>query len=750
MVQRHGGKRATLLGLSPASLMWLALSVGGVLASRGQLWLGEPPERQPLLLSQPATAVEELSQLGPSQLGYFAWVAGETLTLRFSRLQAGDLVQIKALAEPRSCVLAAELDGRLVGSFRLAGSFREVQLVLPKAGEKLRLRRVGDSCTVHFSRIKRQGFLGTTGPGVGEAYLLSPQKQLPAPVPWGSVLLPPGSAAAAAALLSLLSRRRLLWPPGLAALGVSGGAMVCAAAAAWVARVRVVYPQTTLWLFWLAPQGAWALGIAWSRRRELGQLATRILGVLGRWWQRVRQAALGPAPVELSAAAALLAALYGAWLLASLPATPFEWDEYLFAQGVERFDVARHAPHPPGYPVYIAVAKLFFVAGVPAVHATQLASLLGALLELAGFFQLLAAAGVGDGRLWAVVGAAGLPCVVFAANLGLSDMLAAGLGACSLVWLWRLQERGGRREALVFGTVAALALGARPQVALLLLLPAASAAVRLLRQGNFRFAWAVLAGGATSAGVWLPAVLATGWKRYWAATQHLANWMQQYEALSRFPLMPVSRFLEDWLVRPLGHPVLALAFWLAVLGGTVGLWRAKKGRLAAFLWAAGGGYLLLAPWAMTAEACVRYSLPGFLVLAGLLAGWEVFGAGLLRLLPGAVLGVAGLLWSLPALTLRAGEPNPAWQALSWVAERLPAGEVAVLEGLRPHGEWLLRGSGHRVGFVAEPQQARGARVLVGQGNMPPARRVLFRAFWPSEPTGSLTRRRYLQAWVIEP
>jgi hypothetical protein len=27
---------------------------------------------------------------------------------------------------------------------------------------------------------------------------------------------------------------------------------------------------------------------------------------------------------------------------------------------------------------------------------------------------------------------------------------------------------------------------------------------------------------------------------------------------------------------------------------------------------------------------------------------------------------------------------------------------------------------------------------------------LFRAFWPSEPTGSLTRRRYLQAWVIEP
>ena len=749
MVQRQGGKPATLLGLSPASWIWVALLVGGVLASRGQLWLGPPPEREPLRLSRPATAVEELSQLGASQLGYFSWVAGETLTLRFSRLEAGDLVKIKALAEPQPCGLVAELDGRVVGSFQLDGSFREVRLVLPVTGAKLRLRRLGAACRIHFSRIKRQGFLGITGPGVGEAYLISRKKQLPGPVPWGSLLLPT-TAAAAAALLRLSSRRRGFSPGRLGALGVSGAAIVSAEVAAWFAGVRVAYPQATLWLLWLAPQGAGALATFWSRRRELKQVAGRGLGTLRGWWQRVQATAFRPAPVELSAAALLLLALYGAWLLASLPATPFEWDEYLFARGVERFDVARHAPHPPGYPVYMAGSKLFWLAGVAPEHATQLVSVVGVVLALLALYRLLSQAGVGEGKLWAAMGAAGLPCVVFGANLGLSDMLAAGLGLWSLVWLWRLQEQGGRREALVFGVVAALGLGARPQVALLLLLPAASATVRLLRQGNFRFAWAALAGGLTSAAVWLPAVLATGWQRYWAATRHLARWVQEHEAFSRFPLMPVSRFLEDWLVRPLGHPLLALAFWLTVLGGTVGLWRAGKAALAAFLWGAGGGYLLLAPWAMSAEACVRYSLPGYLALAGLLAGWEGLGAKLLPPLPGAVLGVAGFLWTLPALTLRAGGPNPAWQALAWVAERLPSGEVAVQNGLRPHGEWLLRDPRLRVRWVSGPEQARLARVFVGQGDAPPASRVLFHASWPREPTGSLARRRYLQAWVIEP
>jgi hypothetical protein len=44
--------------------------------------------------------------------------------------------------------------------------------------------------------------------------------------------------------------------------------------------------------------------------------------------------------------------------LASLPRALEDPDSINFALGVESFDVARHQPHPPGYPAYIALAKV--------------------------------------------------------------------------------------------------------------------------------------------------------------------------------------------------------------------------------------------------------------------------------------------------------------------------------------------------------------------------------------------------------
>src|SRR5215831_2233873 len=43
--------------------------------------------------------------------------------------------------------------------------------------------------------------------------------------------------------------------------------------------------------------------------------------------------------------------------LFNLPRTLEDLDSVNFALGVEHFDVGSHQPHPPGYPVYIALAK---------------------------------------------------------------------------------------------------------------------------------------------------------------------------------------------------------------------------------------------------------------------------------------------------------------------------------------------------------------------------------------------------------
>ena len=54
---------------------------------------------------------------------------------------------------------------------------------------------------------------------------------------------------------------------------------------------------------------------------------------------------------------AAIAVLFLAAHLAFLPPTLEDIDSINFALGVADFDVAKHQPHPPGYPVFIGVSK---------------------------------------------------------------------------------------------------------------------------------------------------------------------------------------------------------------------------------------------------------------------------------------------------------------------------------------------------------------------------------------------------------
>ena len=57
-------------------------------------------------------------------------------------------------------------------------------------------------------------------------------------------------------------------------------------------------------------------------------------------------------------AIAALSLVFLAAHLPFLPPTLEDIDSINFALGVADFDVAKHQPHPPGYPVFIALAKL--------------------------------------------------------------------------------------------------------------------------------------------------------------------------------------------------------------------------------------------------------------------------------------------------------------------------------------------------------------------------------------------------------
>jgi hypothetical protein len=142
---------------------------------------------------------------------------------------------------------------------------------------------------------------------------------------------------------------------------------------------------------------------------------------------------------------AALAVLSLAAHLAYLPPTLEDLDSVNFALGVRDFDVARHQPHPPGYPAFIALGKLgttvLAASGVSAPEVRGLA-------------------------VWSALAAGALPLLVFAffGSVGgeASERRAAGAAlltaCCPLVWFTGVRPLSDMAGlAVAFGALAALA-----------------------------------------------------------------------------------------------------------------------------------------------------------------------------------------------------------------------------------------------------------------------------------------------------
>jgi Protein of unknown function (DUF2723) len=179
-----------------------------------------------------------------------------------------------------------------------------------------------------------------------------------------------------------------------------------------------------------------------------------------------------------------LAVLFLAAHLLFLPPSLEDLDSVNFALGVRSFDVAHHQPHPPGYPAFIALAKLstsaLAIAGVPGSDVSGLAvwsAVAGALMLvlLFSFFGRIDDGAEATRRaVIAVVLVACCPLVWFNAARPMSDV--AGLSAAfaalaSCAWALTPGAPGsGSRTTLVAGAFfAGLAIGFRSQMALLTL-----------------------------------------------------------------------------------------------------------------------------------------------------------------------------------------------------------------------------------------------------------------------------------------
>ena len=432
--------------------------------------------------------------------------------------------------------------------------------------------------------------------------------------------------------------------------------------------------------------------------------------------------------LQRSAGAALLLIFLVAHL-ALLPRTLEDLDSVNFALGVRQFDVARHQPHPPGYPVYIAASKLstavLRAAGIDAAAPRGLAiwsALAGtaALAALVLFFRRL------EGRQslawWAALVAGASPLFWFMALRPLSDML----GFAAAMWVAALVTGSpSRRELAAAALIAGLALGVRAQAGMALPV----LAFALLTKGDRRSA--VTAAMAFSAGVaaWaLPLIVASGGPAaYLAALGSQAG--EDFSGVVMLWTHPRPRVAAAALVNTFVWP---WDWWLGVVmcalaaAGIVRIgWRAPRAIVTLLV--------VFAPYAVFhllfhETATVRYALPLLpLVAYAAMAAAEGLPA---RALPAAAIGIAAisLMQAIPASVRFAREGAPVFRAFDDMATTAHSGDrvdtLAMHAGARRAAEWAAP---ILPGRVARPPHGREWLTLVALWKAEPAARVWFAA-----------------------
>ena len=148
-----------------------------------------------------------------------------------------------------------------------------------------------------------------------------------------------------------------------------------------------------------------------------------------------------------------------------LPASLEDLDSINFALGLRHFDVAQHQPHPPGYPVFILIAKAVHAVVPSEATALGLVSVaggaLGVLAAAALFRRIDGGAAPANWSVATVVVTMTTPLYWFTAVRPLSDSigLAAAIGVQALTL-----AASSARGLAVAGVCAGLAAGLRSQV----------------------------------------------------------------------------------------------------------------------------------------------------------------------------------------------------------------------------------------------------------------------------------------------
>jgi hypothetical protein len=402
-----------------------------------------------------------------------------------------------------------------------------------------------------------------------------------------------------------------------------------------------------------------------------------------------------PAPLTSRQRAIVIAVAVACALtrFAAMARTLWDWDEALFCLGMRSYDVARHHPHPPGFPAFIGLARIMRLFIPDDFRSLQALSLLAGMLLFPAMFLLARELRLRfETALIAAALCAFLPNVWFFGGTAFSDIPSLTLVVFAVAMLFR-----GCRDANAYIAGAFLlgvAAGIRPQNLLIGLFPALLSTWYRARVSWRDVFFAILVGGTILGVAFGGAMAATGGaKPYFSAIKLHSAYISRVDSF-RSPDRPqLWRLFDRFFIKQYQSPVFSMLTSLFVIVSVAESIRRLDRRI---------GYLALTfvPFAVTAWLMLdrfsinRFSI-GYCPLFVILAADGITRVARQRprveLVIGGVLIACFIAYTLPALSIARNDVSPPIRAVQAIPATidLRRDELFVGQAMTPFLEYLL-------------------------------------------------------------
>ncbi len=389
----------------------------------------------------------------------------------------------------------------------------------------------------------------------------------------------------------------------------------------------------------------------------------------------------------------LIALVCAATRFLAMARTLWDWDEALFCLGMRSYDVTSHHPHPPGFPVYIALGRIVRTVIHSDFRALQAVNLIAGMLVFPAIFFLARALRLPFVTA-AIAGAlcAFFPNVWFFGGGAFSDIPSLVLVVFAVGFLFR-----GCRDAnayLIGAALLALAAGIRPQNFLIGLAPGALATWYRARAAWRDVVFAALVGAVTVGVAFGGAITATGGARpYFDAAKEHGEYITRVDSFRSPARPPLWRLFDRFFIKQ--YESLALGFITSIfvaiaIAGAM----ASRDRAIGWLALCFGPFAILAWMMLDRYSINRFSI-GYCPLFAILAADGI--RRLTRAWPraepvaGAALIASFFFWTLPALASVRETIAPSLLAVEAVTQHLDprADRLFVARDMDPFFQYLL-------------------------------------------------------------